>query len=394
MGSASIWYCCEKNVGGERLKVAEELKKTPLYETHLKYGGRIIDFEGWALPVHFTSIKEEHHACRNAAALWDVSDMGELLIEGPEALDLLQMLLTNDISKGYPGRVIYSPMCYPNGGVVDDMMVICLKNGGYLLVINAGNIEKDYEWVSGAARYFRDVTVKNISKETAEVALQGPNSERILQRLTNYPLSEMKYYHGAEDVYVDGIKCLITRTGYTGEDGFEVYCDAADGPALFDSIMEAGQDDGLVPAGLGCRDTLRFEASMPLYGQELDANHGPLGAGLGRFVAFGKGTFFVGAKALMEEREKGLKAKLVGLEMLERGIARTGYKVFDESGSKELGYITTGSYVPTLDKNLAMAYVPVDFSQLGTKVTVDVRGKKVLAQVAKMPFYRREAKKK
>jgi len=374
--------------------MAEELKKTPLYETHLKYGGRIIDFEGWALPVQFSSIKEEHHACRNAAALWDVSDMGELLVEGPGALDLLQFLLVNDIAKGYPGRVIYSPMCYPNGGVVDDMMVVCLKDGKYLLVINAGNIDKDFEWVSGAAKYFRDVTVKNLSKDIAEVALQGPNSERILQRIAKYPLNEIKYYHGVEHVDVAGIDTLITRTGYTGEDGFEIYCKASDGPALFDAIMDADDGDGLVPAGLGCRDTLRFEASMPLYGQELDANHGPLEAGLGRFVAFQKGTYFVGSRALMEQREKGLPSKLVGLEMVDKGVPRTGYKVFDESGEKELGYVTTGSYSPTLDKYLAMAFVPVDYSSIGTKLTVEVRGKKLLAEVVKMPFYKREGKKK
>ena len=374
--------------------MAEELKKTPLYETHLKYGGRIIDFEGWALPVQFSSIKEEHHACRNAAALWDVSDMGELLVEGPGALDLLQFLLVNDIANGYPGRVIYSPMCYPNGGVVDDMMVVCLKDGKYLLVINAGNIDKDFEWVSGAAKYFRDVTLKNLSKDIAEVALQGPNSERILQRIAKYPLNEIKYYHGVEHVDVAGIDTLITRTGYTGEDGFEIYCKASDGPALFDAIMDADDGDGLVPAGLGCRDTLRFEASMPLYGQELDANHGPLEAGLGRFVAFQKGTYFVGSRALMEQREKGLPSKLVGLEMVDKGVPRTGYKVFDESGEKELGYVTTGSYSPTLDKYLAMAFVPVDYSSIGTRLTVEVRGKKLLAEVVKMPFYKREGKKK
>lgn len=372
----------------------KELKKTPLYETHLKYGGRIIDFEGWALPVQFSSIKEEHHACRNAAALWDVSDMGEIMVEGDGALDLLQMLLVNDISKGYPGRVIYTPMCYPTGGVVDDMMVVCLKDQRYLLVVNAGNIEKDYEWISNLAKYFYRVSVKNLSADIAEVALQGPNSERILQKLVKYPLNEIKYYHGVEDVEVAGIKCLITRTGYTGEDGFEIYCKAEEGPHLFEAIMEAGENDGLVPAGLGCRDTLRFEASMPLYGQELDAEHTPLEAGLGRFVAFNKGVYFVGSRALMEEREKGLRAKLVGLEMVEKGVPRTGYKVFDESGEKELGYVTTGSYAPTLDKYLAMAFVPVEFSQIGTKLRVDIRGKKILAEVVKMPFYRREGKKK
>jgi len=374
--------------------VAEELKKTPLYETYLKYGGRIIDFSGWALPVQFSSIKEEHHACRNAAALWDVSDMGELLVEGPGALDLLQFLLVNDNAKGYPGRVIYNPMCYPSGGVVDDMMVVCLKDGKYLLVINAGNIDKDFEWVSTAARYFQGVTVKNLSKDVAEVALQGPNSERIMQRVAKYPLNEMKYYHGAEHVDVAGIDTLITRTGYTGEDGFEVYCKASEGPALFDAIMDADDGDGLVPAGLGCRDTLRFEASMPLYGQELDQNHGPLEAGLGRFVAFGKGMYFVGSKALMEQREKGLPAKLVGLDMIEKGVPRTGYKVFDGAGSKELGYVTTGTYAPTQGRYLAMAFVPVDQSPIGTKVRVEIRGKKLLAEVVKMPFYKREGKKK
>jgi len=373
--------------------VAEELKKTPLYETMLKYGGRMIDFSGWALPVQFSSIKEEHHACRNTAALWDVSDMGELMIEGPGALDLLQFLMVNDVSKGYEGRVVYSPMCYPDGGVVDDMMIICLKDK-YLLCINAGNIDKDYEWIKTAAKYFPGVTVENQSKQTAEVAIQGPNSERIIQRLTEYPLNEIKYYHGVDNVNVGGINTLITRTGYTGEDGFEIYCKAADGPALFEVIMEADDGDGLVPAGLGCRDTLRFEASMPLYGQELDEKHGPLMAGLGRFVAFGKGTYFVANKALQEQREKGLPAKLVGIEMKEKSVARNGYKVFDESGSKELGYVTTGSYAPTLDKYLAMAFVPVDYSPVGTKVTVEIRGKKYNAEVVKMPFYKREAKKK
>jgi aminomethyltransferase len=371
-----------------------ELRKTPLYDIYEKYGGRIIDFSGWALPVQFTSIKEEHHACRNAAALWDVSDMGEILVEGSGALDLLQFLMVNDISKGSPGRVVYSPMCYPTGGVVDDMMIVCLEGGKYLLVINAGNIDKDYEWIKDAAKYFRDVTVQNLSKETAEVAIQGPNSERIIQRICKYPLNELKYYRAVEHVDVGGIDTLITRTGYTGEDGFEIYCKAEEGMALFDIVMEAGEGDGLVPAGLGCRDTLRFEASMPLYGQELDEKRGPLEAGLGRFVAFGKGTYFVGSRALMDQREKGLPAKLVGLEMLEKSVPRTGYKVFDESGEKELGYITTGSYAPTLDKYLAMAYVPVDESAVGTKVKVEIRNRKYAAEIVKMPFYKREGKKK
>ncbi len=370
-----------------------EPKKTPLYETAVKYGGRIIEFFGWAVPVQFTGIKEEHHACRNSAALWDVSNMGEILIEGEQALDLLQMLMTNDISKGAPGRVIYSPMCYPNGGVVDDLMVVCLENGRYLLVVNAANIAKDFEWIAGAAKYFEDAVVTDLSDEYAVVALQGPNAEKILQKLTDYPLKGVKYYRGVEDVNVAGVNCLITRTGYTGEDGFEVYSEAAKGPAIYEAIMEAGQEYDIKPAGLGCRDTLRFEASMPLYGQELDENHGPLMVGLGKFVAFDKGTYFVGSKALMEQREKGLPAKLVGLEMIDRGVPRTGYKVFDETGEKELGYITTGSFAPSLEKYLAMAFVPVENSQVGTSLTVEIRGKKAKAKIVKMPFYRRGGKK-
>ncbi len=372
--------------------MAEKLKRTPLYETHLKYGGRMIDFGGWELPVQYSSIKEEHRACREEAALWDGSHMGEILVEGKNALAFLQMIMTNDISKGSPGRVVYSPMCYPDGGVVDDLMIVCLKNG-YLLVVNASNIEKDYEWLVGAARYFHDVKVTDQSDETAQVTLQGPNSEKILQPLTKHPVSKLRYYRAAEHVDVAGIDCLVTRTGYTGEDGFELYCQATEGPVLYETVLEAGDQCGLIPAGLGARDTLRFEASMPLYGHELSPERGPLGAGLGRFVAFNKDAYFVGAHALMEERENGVKARLVGLNMVGKGVPRNGYKVFDGGGAEEIGYITSGSYCPTLDKYLAMAYVPVDHSQVGTQVTVEIRGRKIASEVIKMPFYRREVKK-
>lgn len=374
--------------------MAEELKKTPLYETHQKNGGRIVDFGGWALPVQFSGIKDEHNGCRTHAALWDVSNMGELMIEGKEALDLLQMVLVNDISKSYPGKVIYSPMCYPDGGVVDDLLVMCMDTNKYLLIVNGANTDKDVEWIEPLARYFNGTTFENISDDIAQLAVQGPNAMKILKKMTTYPLEQIKYYHGVENVDIAGINCLVTRTGYTGEDGVELYCKAAEGPALYDAIVENGKDDGLILAGLGCRDTLRFEASMPLYGHELDENHTPLEAGLGKFVAFDKGTYFIGAKALMEEREKGLKVKLVGLEMVEKGVPRNGYKVFDETGENEIGYITTGTFAPYLGKYLAMAYVPVEQSQRGTNLNVEIRGKKVLAQVVKMPFYRREVKKK
>lgn len=369
------------------------LKKTPLYETHVKNGGRVVDFGGWALPVQFSGIKEEHIGCRTHAALWDVSNMGELLVQGKESLDLLQMLLVNDISKIHPGKLIYSPMCYPDGGIVDDLLVMCLEEDKYWLIVNGANIEKDVEWIKPIARYFNDTLFEDVSDSVAQLAIQGPNSVKILEKLTEYPLDSIRYYYGVEGVNVAGIKCLVTRTGYTGEDGFELYCPADKGAELYDKLVEAGEGHGLVLAGLGCRDTLRFEASMSLYGHELDKDHTPLQAGLGRTVAFGKGTHFVGGKALLAQREKGLDVKLVGIEMVGRGVPRNGYKVFDEAGEKEIGYVTTGTFTPYLKKYLAMAYVCVEHSRRGTALTIEIRGKKVPARVVRMPFYRREVKK-
>ncbi|HHY12486.1 MAG TPA: glycine cleavage system aminomethyltransferase GcvT [Firmicutes bacterium] len=374
--------------------MAEVLKKTPLYETHVKNGGRIVDFGGWALPVQFTGIKEEHNGCRTHAALWDVSNMGELLVEGKEALDLLQMILVNDVSKIYPGKLIYSPMCYPDGGIVDDLLVMCLAEDKYWLIVNGANIEKDVEWIQPIVRYFNGTVFKDISGNIAQLAIQGPNSVKIMEQLTQYPVNEIRYYHGIEDVDVAGVVCLVTRTGYTGEDGFELYCQADKGPELYEAVVEAGKGHGLVLAGLGCRDTLRFEASMSLYGHELDEDHTPLEAGLGRTVAFDKGTYFIGSKALMKQREKGLKVKLVGIEMVGKGVPRNGYKVFDEAGEKEIGYVTTGTFTPYLKKYLAMAYVPVEHSQRGAGLNIEIRGRKVPARVVRMPFYRREVKKR
>lgn len=363
-----------------------DLKKTPFYDTHLRYGGKIIDFAGWALPVHFKkSIIEEHHATRNSATLFDVSDMGELEIRGENSLAMLQKLLVNDIAKGNPGRVIYSPMCNERGGCVDDLMVCCYSTEHYMLVINAGNIEKDYEWVKQVAKQFPGVSVKNISSETAQVAIQGPDSERIIQSLTKTPLSEIKYYRFVDKVDIAGINTMVARTGYTGEDGFEIYCTPEDGPALWDAIIGAGA----IPAGLGCRDTLRFEASMPLYGQELDDVRGPIEAGLQRFVAFKKPDF-IGRDALLKQHREGPSVKLVGFEMVGRGIARTGYPILN--GAEKVGYVTTGSYAPTLGKNLGMGYVPPSLAEIGTEFDVEIRGKGVRARVIPMPFYKRGAK--
>jgi aminomethyltransferase len=364
-----------------------KLNKTPFFSLYEQYGGKIIDFAGWALPVNFKkSILEEHFACRKEATLTDVSDMGELLVTGEGSLEFLQKLLVNDIAKGKMGRVIYSPMCNPWGGCVDDLMCLCWAPDHYMLVINAGNIEKDFLWAKEIAKGFPKVKVQNLSKKTAEVAIQGPWAEKITQTMTDTNLAEIKYYRFKDNVKINGINCLVSRTGYTAEDGFEIYIDPKDSAALWNSMLEKGAPMGLIPAGLGCRDTLRFEGSMPLYGQELDDYHGPVEAGLSRFVGWDKPDF-IGKEKLVDQRDNGTKVKLVGFEMTGRGIARMHYPI--KKNGEPIGYVTTGSMSPTIGKNLGMGYVPVEMSEIGTEFDVEIRGKDVPAKVIAMPFYRR-----
>ncbi len=366
--------------------LVEDLKRTPLYQTHVAHGGKIIDFEGWALPVQFTSIIDEHRAVRHAAGLFDVSDMGEIMVEGADSLALLQLALTNNMERGRPGQVIYSPMCNEQGGVVDDLLIYCMGNDRYMLVVNAGNIEKDYQWLQGLAARFSHVSVSNESDDVGQIALQGPNSQAILQELTDCNLDVMKYYHFEDKVNVGGIEGLVSRTGYTGEDGFEVYCKPKDTPVLWEALMANAASWDLVPAGLGCRDTLRFEAGMPLYGQELDDERTPVEAKLSKFIDFTKEEF-VGRERLLKQKEEKPKIRLIGFEMLGRGIPRTGYPLL--SGGEEVGYVTTGSFAPSLNKNLGMGYVPWELRKIGTDLVVQIRNREVEARVVKTPFYRK-----
>ncbi len=369
------------------MQAVSELRRTPLYECHLRYGGKMIDFAGWALPVQFTSIKDEHHAVRKAAGLFDVSDMGEVEISGPQALDLVQRAVTNDASRMRVGRVMYSPMCNPRGGLIDDLLVYRLGDDRFMLVVNAANIGKDYSWLRELSGQFPRATVTNLSDEVAQLALQGPNSEPILAKLTDADLSSLKYYWCQDGVEVAGVRCLVSRTGYTGEDGFELYCAPQEAPRLWEAILEAGREYGAVPAGLGCRDTLRFEAGMVLYGNELTEETTPLEAGLGRYVKFNKGDF-VGRQALLKQKEEGVRRRLVGFRMIDRGIPRHGYPIV--VGGAEVGVVTSGTYAPTLDANLGLGYVPVELSAPGTEICVLVRGRQLKAQVVEIPFYRRE----
>ena len=370
------------------MNAGPNLKETPLYPCHLKYGGRIIDFAGWALPVQFTSIIQEHRAVRSAAGLFDVSDMGELEITGDQALELLQHAVTADLARVGSGRVAYSPMCNHEGGVVDDILIYALSGGRYLAVVNAANIEKDFRWLEGLARQYPRARVGNRSDEVAQLALQGPRSVSILQPLTRTDLGRIGYYRSVEQVDVAGIRCsILSRTGYTGEDGFELYCEPIKASSLWETLLEAGQVHGLVPAGLGCRDTLRLEAGLPLYGRELDEQRTPVEAGLDRFVALGKGPF-VGRDALLRQREQGRALALVGLEMVDRGVPRTGYPIL--RAGEEIGYVTSGTYAPTLDRHVGMGYVPPELAVPETAIEIKIRDRIAGAKTVKLPFYSRE----
>lgn len=358
-------------------------QQTPLYETHIKYGGKIVEFGGWSLPVQYTGILDEHKSVREKAGLFDVSHMGEVLVKGPDALVFLQRLVTNDVARIVDTQVQYSPMCYPDGGTVDDLLIYKRAKDEYLLVINAANIEKDWQWIQDNSKGYQ-VELTNLSAETAEVALQGPLAENILSKLTSAALAELKYYWFIPEAEVAGKKVMISRTGYTGEDGFEIYCQPDDAAALWEAIMEAGKPCGLVPAGLGCRDTLRFEATLPLYGHELSAEITPLEAGLGKFVALDKGEFN-GCEILAQQQQTGVKRKIAGFVLTGRGVPRAEYPVVYEG--RQIGLVTTGSYAPTLEKNMGLAIVEAEFAKIGQQFSVEIRGKEVSAEVVAKPFY-------
>lgn len=362
--------------------MATELKRTPLFDAYAKFGGKTIDFGGWELPVQFSSIKEEHDAVRNRAGLFDVSHMGEIFVEGPDALPYLQKLLSNDISKIAIGGAQYSAMCYENGGVVDDLLTYRLDEQLYLLCVNASNIEKDFEWMLKHVE--GDVTVTNKSDEYAQIALQGPLAQEVLQTLTDFDLSAISYFKFKNDVDVAGHRVLVSRSGYTGEDGFEIYGTPAAIVDLWDKILE---NEHVVPAGLGARDTLRFEACLPLYGQELSADITPLEAGIGFAVKLQKEPQFIGQQALIALKEGGLPRKSIGIEMIDKGIPRHGYKVFKDG--VEIGEVTTGTQSPLTKRNIGLALIDAKFAEVGIELEIEIRNKIVKAITVETPFYKR-----
>ncbi len=364
--------------------MSENLKKTPLNQQHYDLGAKMVDFGGWDMPVQYSGILEEHKAVRTKCGLFDVSHMGEIWVTGKDATSYINYLVSSDISPMRAGQIKYGVLMMPTGKAVDDLLVYKYTDDRYLIVVNASNTDKDFAWMKDNLGNF-DVLVDNQSATYGEIAIQGPLAEEILRGLTDSNLAEIEYYNFI-DGQVAGVEAIISRTGYTGEDGFEVYVSASDAAKVWDAILAQGGDK-ILPCGLGCRDTLRFEAKMPLYGHELSDQISPLETGLGRFVELDSKGDFIGKEALAKEKAEGRKRKVVGVEMVGRGIARDHYIV--KKDGQEIGYITSGSYSPTLDKNLGLAIVPVAIN-IDDTVSVEIRGKDVEAKVVKTPFYKRQ----
>lgn len=359
-------------------------KKTPLNQVHRDLGAKMVDFGGWDMPVQYSGIKEEHMAVRQKAGLFDVSHMGEIWVKGPGAFDYMQKIITCDFTDTKIGEIKYGPICYPDGGIVDDMLVYKVEEDAYLLIVNAGNIEKDYDWFTSHVDG-EDIQIINESDDYGQVAIQGPLALDILAKVTDTDLEAISYFE-FKDGQVAGKDCILSRTGYTGEDGYEIYCQAKDTKALWQALVEAGGDD-LLPCGLGARDTLRFEAKLPLYGHEMTEDINPLETGLSHFISLDKGDF-IGRQAIADMKEAGRPRKILGFEMLGRGIPRADYRV--EKDGQDIGYVTSGTYAPYLEKSLGLMLVKTGSAQVGDEVDIVIRKKKVKAQVVKTPFYRRK----
>ena len=349
----------------------------------------MVDFGGWDMPVQYPAgTIEEHLRTRTHAGLFDVSHMGEIDVRGREAIAFVNRITSNDVTKLVDGQAQYTALTTPEGTVVDDLLVYRFSEDHLFLVVNAGTTDKDWEWIK-SQHAGESVELKNVSAEYCQLALQGPDALSILQKLTDAPISEIKYYHFATGK-VDGVDSIISRTGYTGEDGFEVYAAASEGERLWNKILEAGNhgsDFGILPAGLGARNTLRLEAGMALYGHEITEETTLLEANLGWICKLDKGDF-IGRDALVQQKESGLKRKLVGFEVTERGIARDDYDVVIDE--KRVGRVTSGSPAPYLKKNIGFAYLPIEFTNVGQEIKIDVRGRLIGAQVIKTPFYKRQ----
>lgn len=340
----------------------------------------MIDFGGWEMPVHYKSIIKEHNAVRDKAGLFDVSHMGEIRLKGKDALSNLQYLITNDISKSNVGQALYTVMCNSSGGIIDDFLVYRLAEDEFLLIVNAANIEKDFKWIKDNTE--DKLIVENLSENYGLLALQGPKSEKILDRLTDIDLSQIKQFHFRKDKLA-GKKAILSKTGYTGELGYEIYLAPEDLEYIWNKLLSEGEDFRLTPAGLGARNTLRLEKKLCLYGNDIDENTDPFAAGLNFAVKMNKGDF-IGRDSLLEIREKGIDRKLIGFKLTERGIARHGHMI--KKDDKEIGFVTSGSFSPTCKENIGLGYVKIDQSDIGNELGIIIRGRSVKAEIVKTPF--------
>lgn len=357
-----------------------ELKRTPLFAVYEKYRGRVVDFAGWELPVQFSGINDEHQAVRERAGIFDVSHMGEVFVRGPGALAFLEQASMNDASRLYPGKAQYSALLNASGGIIDDIYIYCLTELEYLICVNASNADKDFAWLASLAH--PECELKNESAEWAQIAVQGPAAARIVERAAGASLAGIKRYHIGR-ARVAGVNVLPARSGYTGEDGFELFVPAKDAVKVWEALMQAGKDDRLAPCGLGSRDTLRLEMGYPLHGHDITEQTTPLEAGLDRFLALDKPEF-VGKAALLRQKAEGLTRKRVGLVMTEPGVPRDGYKIKTPRGE---GKVTSGTKTPSLAMAIAMGYVPAADADPGTEVEIEIRGKLKKARVEPLPFY-------
>ncbi|MCA9766710.1 MAG: glycine cleavage system aminomethyltransferase GcvT [Carnobacterium sp.] len=367
-----------------------KLKQTPLFNYYQKNKIKLVDFGGWAMPIQFTGIVEEHKAVRNEAGLFDVSHMGEFLVEGEDAKAYLNTLLTNDVTKIAVGESQYHAMCYPDGGTIDDLILSKLAANSYLVTVNASNTQKDYEWMK--EKIIGKVTLTNKSDCIGLLAMQGPLAEKLLQELTKDDLSLIHSFHFKQQLSIAGIDdIMVSRTGYTGENGFELYLASDKTEELWEKLLEVGKERGLKPCGLGSRDTLRLESAYSLYGHELTAESSPIQAGIGFAVKTTKSSDFIGKKALKQQHKEGMQQKIRGFELLGKGIARAGCKLYDNKG-KEIGLVTSGTKSPTLNKSIGLAFINTENSAIGSELKIEIRTKLVDAILVETPFYGRKIK--
>ena len=370
--------------------ITTNLKATPLLGLHKELGAKLVPFVGWNMPIQFAGVLSEHTCVRERVGLFDVSHMGEIEVKGKDAKKFLQFLLSNNVEKMFDGSILYSLMCYETGGVVDDLLAYRFSENHYFLCVNASNSDKDYDWIARHASSF-NVNIKNTSSETSQLALQGPDAKNVLQSLCDISLDDLSYYNFRKGM-VNNVESLISRTGYTGEDGFELYLSPEKVSEVFRSLMEQGRSYGIQPIGLGARDTLRIEMGYPLYGNEIDNNPTPLDAGLGWVIKFDKGEF-LGRGSLLKQKEQGSpRRKLVGLKLLTRGVPRAHYQVFKNGES--VGEVTSGTFSPTLNTGVGLCYVSSEYSDIGNHLDVKIRDQLVATEVIQLPFVPSHVKKR